>query len=217
MTKAHSILNKKESQFVFLEKFALDLGAIEAKIIPAENVVVEDRVVLKCIAGCPSYKKKLNCPPYAPTVDEFRKMLKDYRFAMLVKFKSNAEIKNEDVARSLLRCQYDEEIPTPLKEEATKFLDDWKKDNRRFNQIVLELEKAAFNKGFTFAVGFSIGSCSLCEKCSIENKVCIYPTMTRFPEHAVGVNMKKTVEKAGMTITFPFEKVPDPIALLLID
>ena len=217
MTKAHSILNKKESQFDFLEKFALDSGAIEVKIIPAENVVVEDRVVLKCIAGCPSYNKKLNCPPYAPTVDEFRKMLKDYRFSMLVKFKSNAEIKNEDVARSLLRCQYDEEIPKDLKEEATKFLDDWKKDNRKFNQIVLELEKVAFNKGFTFAVGFSIGSCSLCEKCSIENKVCIYPTMTRFPEHAVGVNMKKTAEKAGMTITFPFEEVPDPIALLLID
>jgi len=96
-------------------------------------------------------------------------------------------------------------------------MDDWKKDNRKFNQIVLEIEKTAFNKGFTFAVGFSIGSCCLCEKCSIENKVCIYPTMTRFPEHAVGVNMKKTVEKAGMTITFPFEKVPDPIALLLID
>ncbi|MEE9460018.1 MAG: DUF2284 domain-containing protein [Candidatus Bathyarchaeia archaeon] len=217
MTKAYSILNEKRSQFDFLEKLALDLGAIEAKIIPAENVVVEDRVVLKCIAGCPSYNKKLNCPPYAPTVDEFRKMLKDYRFSMLVKFKSNAEIKNEDVARSLLRCQYDEEIPKDLKEEATKFLDDWKKDNRKFNQIVLELEKVAFNKGFTFAVGFSIGSCSLCEKCSIENKVCIYPTMTRFPEHAVGVNMKKTAEKADMTITFPFEKVPDPIALLLID
>ena len=216
MTKTYSILNK-ENQFAFLEKLALDSGAIEAKIIPAENVVVEDRVVLKCIAGCPSYKKKLNCPPYAPTVDEFRKMLKDYHYAMLIKFKSNAKMENEKVARSLLKCQYDEKIPTPIKEEATKFLDDWKKDNRKFNKIVLELEKAAFNKGFTFAVGFSIGSCSLCEKCSVEDRVCIYPTMTRFPEHAVGVNMKKTVEKAGMTITFPFEKVPDPVALLLID
>ena len=216
MTKTYSILNK-ENQFAFLEKLALDSGAIEAKIIPAENVVVEDRVVLKCIAGCPSYKKKLNCPPYAPTVDEFRKMLKDYHYAMLIKFKSNAKMENEKVARSLLKCQYDEKIPTPIKKEATKFLDDWKKDNRKFNKIVLELEKAAFNKGFTFAVGFSIGSCSLCEKCSVEDRVCIYPTMTRFPEHAVGVNMKKTVEKAGMTITFPFEKVPDPVALLLID
>ena len=216
MTKAYSILNE-ENQFDFLEKLALDSGAIEAKIIPAENVVVEDRVVLKCIAGCPSYKKKLNCPPYAPTVDEFRKMLKDYQYAMLVKFKSNAKIENEKIARSLLRCQYDEEISTPIKEEATKFLNDWKKDNRKFNKTVLELEKAAFNKGFTFAVGFSIGSCSLCEKCRVEDRVCIYPTMTRFPEHAVGVNMKKTIEKAGMTISFPFEKVPDPIALLLID
>ncbi|WP_455278773.1 DUF2284 domain-containing protein [[Eubacterium] cellulosolvens] len=217
MTKTYSILNEKESQFNFLEELALDLGAIEAKIILAENVVVEDRVVLKCMSGCPSYKKKLNCPPYAPTVDEFRKMLKDYRFAMLVKFKSNAEIKNENIARSLLRCQYDEEIPKDLKEEATKFMDDWKKDNRKFNKTVLELEKAAFNKGFTFAVGFSIGSCSLCEKCSLEDKVCIYPTMTRFPEHAVGVNIKKTIEKAGMKISFPFEKIPDPVALLLID
>jgi predicted metal-binding protein len=216
MTKAYSILNE-ENQFDFLEKLALDSGAIETKIIPAENVVVEDRVVLKCIVGCPSYKKKLNCPPYAPTVDEFRKMLKDYQYAMLVKFKSNAKIENEKIARSLLRCQYDEEISTPMKEEATKFLNDWKKDNRKFNKTVLELEKAAFNKGFTFAVGFSIGSCSLCEKCRVEDRVCIYPTMTRFPEHAVGVNMKKTVEKAGMTISFPFEKVPDPVALLLID
>jgi predicted metal-binding protein len=169
------------------------------------------------MSGCPSYNKKLNCPPYTPTVDEFRKMLKDYRFAMLVKFKSNAEIKNENIARSLLRCQYDEEIPKDIKEEATTFMDDWKKDNRKFNKTVLELEKAAFNKGFTFAVGFSIGSCSLCEKCSVEDRVCIYPTMTRFPEHAVGVNMKKTVEKAGMKISFPFEKIPDPVALLLID
>lgn len=217
MTKKHSILNKKESQFDFLEKFALDSGAIEAKIIPAENVVVEDRVVLKCISGCPSYKKKLTCPPYAPTVDEFRKMLKDYRFAMLVKFKSNAEMKNEDVARSLLRCQYDEEISKGLKEEAIKFMDDWKKDNKKFNHIVLEIEKTAFNNGFTFAIGFSIGSCSLCDKCIIENNVCIYPSMTRFPEHAVGVNMKRTVEEAGMTISFPFEKIPDPVALLLID
>lgn len=216
MTKTYSILNE-ENQFDFLEKLALDLGAIEAKIIPAENVVVEDRVVLKCIAGCPSYKKKLNCPPYAPTVDEFRKMLKDYQYAMLVKFKSNAKIENEKIARSLLRCKYDEEISTPIKEEATKFLNDWKKDNRKFNKTVLELEKAAFNKGFTFAVGFSIGSCSLCEKCRVEDRVCIYPTMTRFPEHAVGVNMKKTIEKAGMTISFPFEKTPDPVALLLID
>ena len=62
MSKAHSILNKEESQFDFLEKIALDSGAIEAKITPAENVVVEDRVVLKCISGCPSYKKKIELP-----------------------------------------------------------------------------------------------------------------------------------------------------------
>jgi predicted metal-binding protein len=41
--------------------------------------------------------------------------------------------------------------------------------------------------------------------------------MARYPEHAVGVNIKKTVEKAGMDLSFPFQNKPDPIVLLLID
>ncbi len=82
---------------------------------------------------------------------------------------------------------------------------------------MLELEKAAFNEGYTFAVGFTSGSCSLCKECDIEGRICSYPTMARYPEHAVGINIKKTVKNAGMSISFPFEVKPDPIVLLLID
>jgi predicted metal-binding protein len=41
--------------------------------------------------------------------------------------------------------------------------------------------------------------------------------MARCPEHAVGVNMKKTAEKAGIPINFPIKGSPEPTALVLID
>jgi len=203
-------------RFDFLRVLALDLGAVKAKVISASEIVVKNRVVLKCKVGCDDYGKKLTCPPFTPTVDEFREMLKEYRYALLIKFKSQA-IVDEDVAKSFLRCQYDPTVSKELREKALKFLSAWKKDKKRILLAVLELEKTAFNKGYTFAVGFTSGSCGLCEKCNVEMGNCIHPTMARYSEHAVGVNMKKTAEKAGMPITFPIKGRPEPTALLLID
>jgi predicted metal-binding protein len=207
---------EKLNEFYFLEKLAKDLGAIEAKIIETNNIVVEDRTILKCMSGCSSYGRKMICPPFAPKVDEFRKMLKEYKYALLVKFRGKAEI-DEKVVKSFLRCQFDPSIPKKLKDRTSKFLSVWNEDKKRIHLAILELEKAAFNKGYTFAVGFSAGSCAWCDECNMEERSCIYPTMARFSEHAVGVNIKKTAEKAGMTISFPFKRNPEPTVLLLID
>jgi predicted metal-binding protein len=143
-------------------------------------------------------------------------MLKDYRYALIMKFRSPAEADRE-VSRSLLRSQYDPAVSRDLREKASKFWSDWRSDKHRILLAVLELERAAFNKGYTFAVGFTSGSCSLCEKCNVQAGVCLHPTMARCPEHAVGVNMKKTAEKASMPISFPIKGKPEPTALLLID
>ena len=35
-------------KFEFLRKMALEMGAVDAKIITTDKVVVEDRIVLKC-------------------------------------------------------------------------------------------------------------------------------------------------------------------------
>ncbi len=207
---------EKTDEFSFLIKLAKDLGAIEAKIISAKEIVVENRVLLKCITGCPSFGKKLACPPYVPTVEEFRKMLKEYRAALLVKFDAKTET-DDEVGRSLLRYKFDESAPKNLKEKAVKFLSDWNEEKHRINLAMLELEKAAFNKGYTFALGFTSGSCSFCKECNIKEGKCLHPSMLRYPEHALGVNIKKTVEKVGMKISFPFQRKPDPIVLLLID
>ena len=78
-------------KYQFLVKLALENGAADAKIIPADKVVVEDRVVLKCKVGCNNYGKTLACPPYTPSAEEFRKIVGEYSYAMFMKFKSKAQ------------------------------------------------------------------------------------------------------------------------------
>jgi len=205
----------KGKEFDFLLEEAKKLGVIEAKIISPNKIVVEDRVLLKCRTGCDSYGKKFVCPPFAPTSDEFRKMLKEYRKVLIVKFPAEAKAE-EDVGRSLQRNQNSPEIPSDLKERTKKFWDMWGSDKRRILLAMLELEKAAFNRGYTLALSMTAGSCTLCAKCNME-ATCTHPTMARYPEHALGVNVKKTLKNAGISIRFPFEKHPEGVGMLLID
>lgn len=41
--------------------------------------------------------------------------------------------------------------------------------------------------------------------------------MARIPEHAVGINMKKTAAEAEMPLVFPIKGQPEPMSILLID
>ncbi|WP_424358345.1 DUF2284 domain-containing protein [Methanocella sp. MCL-LM] len=202
--------------YAYLEKKALYLGAVDAKVIPADQVFVEDRVVLKCRAGCVGYGKKLTCPPHVPTPAEFRKILGEYSYAMLVKFRSPASA-SDDVVKSIYKYWLDPAAPKDKKAEATKFWADYFEYSKDILTIMLELEKAAFNGGNSFAIAFVNGSCRLCEKCSVETGICLHPNRARIPEHAVGINMKKTAEKAGMGLKFPVQGHPEPMAILLID
>jgi len=203
-------------QFDFLVDRALELGAIDAKVISAADVCVEDRVRLKCRVGCVGYGKKLMCPPHVPTVDEFRNILAEYNHALLVKFRSPAEA-DDATALATYRNWLDPEAPAEARANATKFWADYFGDSKRILLAMLELEKAAFNEGHTFAIAFVNGSCRLCEKCNVENGVCLHPNMARMSEHAVGINMKKTAKDAGMPLQFPIGRYPEPMCLLLID
>lgn len=205
----------QKKQFDFLMEKALDVGAIEAKVIPADKVFVENRVTLKC-RGCVGYGKKLTCPPHVPTPDEFRKILGEYDHALLVKFRSPAET-DDEIYRSIYKYWLDPAAPKDKKAKATKFWDDYFGYSKNILTAMLELEKTAFNDGYTFALALVNGSCRLCEKCNVENGICLHPNMARIPEHAVGINMKKTAQAAGMPITFPVSGNPTPMALLLIE
>lgn len=199
----------------FLVKKALELGAIDAKIIPTYKIFTEKRVILKC-RGCLGYGKKLTCPPYIPTVDEFREILKEYNYALLVKFISPA-ITDEEIAKAPYKTWLDPAQPKELREKAAKFWSDHYNCNKKILLSMLELEKTAFNEGFTFAVAFTNGSCKLCEKCNVEKGICLHSNMARIPEHGVGINMKKTAAESAMPIEFPIKGQPELMAVLLID
>ena len=203
-------------KFDFLRKLALELGASDAKIIPASNIVIEDRVVLKCKVGCNNYGKTLACPPYTPSAEEFRKIAGEYSYALFMKFTSKAEA-DGDLQKNLGKSEAKQEIPADIKEKADKFWAAWKEDKKNMLVSVVDLEKEAMRKGYSLAIGFVSGSCQLCEKCNVETGICIHPNMARYSEDAVGVNVRKTAKNAGIEVKFPFEKNPESFAVLLID
>lgn len=90
-----------------ISQLAVDLGATDAKPVKASDIIVRDWVRLKCQYGCGGYGKRLTCPPYSPTPEQFRKILKGYSWAILLKFKpedlDRANVKLHDVIAKLER------------------------------------------------------------------------------------------------------------------
>ncbi|HUT64313.1 MAG TPA: DUF2284 domain-containing protein, partial [Anaerolineae bacterium] len=73
-------------------------GATEVKEIRVADVIVDERVRLKCrVPLCDSYNKNLTCPPYVPSVDEFRKALSLYSKAILVQISASMADVSGDV------------------------------------------------------------------------------------------------------------------------
>jgi len=204
------------AKFEFLKKRALELGATDAAIITADKVIVENRIVLKCKVGCNNYGKTLACPPYTPSPEEFRKVVNEYSYAMFMKFTSKAEA-NLELQKNLSKSEAGEPLPADVKNKADEFWRKWKDDKKNMLESVVELEKEAMRNGYPLALSFVSGSCQLCEKCNTETGICVHPTMARWSEDAVGVNVKKTAKNAGIEVTFPFPKNPESFALLLID
>jgi len=203
-------------KFEFLVKMALEKGAADAKIIPTNKVVVEDRVVLKCKIGCNHYGKTLACPPYTPSAEEFRKIVSEYSYAIFMKFTTNAAADTE-VYKHLMTYETDPSVPKDIKEKAAQFWQNWKDSKRQMLQSVVDLEKAAMKQGYSLAISFISGHCQLCEKCNTDSKICRHPELMRMSEDAIGVNVKKTAANAGIAYIFPFTKNADSFALLLID
>lgn len=77
---------KPSSNIRKLPSRAIELGAVEAKVINASSVAVRDWVRLKCQFGCGGYGKCLTCPPYSPTPEQTRRILSEYSKAILMRF-----------------------------------------------------------------------------------------------------------------------------------
>ncbi|MFQ5712274.1 MAG: DUF2284 domain-containing protein [Candidatus Geothermarchaeales archaeon] len=196
-----------------LRKFAIELGAEDGRIIATNQVVVENRVILKCKYWCEGYGANWSCPPFVPSPDEFRSILKEYKYAMVAKFKCSVKVSEE--IRNLLKSR------EPLGrrgKELEDFYRIWGEDKRKAHRSLLKLEKFAFTKGFALALGLRPGACNLCTQCDVK-KPCVHPETLRFPPEAVGVNLIKTLQNAGMSLSVPLWKVgasPRVVMMLLI-
>ena len=205
-----------DSQFSFLTDLALELGASETKVVSTKEVIVENRVVLKCRVGCKHYGKTLMCPPYSPSVEDFRKILNEYSYVLLFKFKSKTELLPE-VAKLLSKDDNDSTLTPEMQEKISSFWSAWKQEKMQLLKMVLDLERASMNKGYSMAVGFTTGSCVVCEECNVEQKICLHPSQARYTAQSVGVNIKQTLKNAGMPIPFPMKGAPETFGMILID
>ncbi len=213
---------KKTNEYEALEKAALELGCDEAKIIPADQIVVEDRVRLRCMIGCPTYGKNLRCPPYTPSVDSFRKILNDYSVAMVIRIKPpeiseilHEKYKPKNGGEDRLWDRYKDPDTA-----ASATWSDFSEIYKSMLMVLLEVERAAFKQGYPLATVFFGGRCMLCEECNVEEGVCLNPVMSRFASEAMGINLSKTAENAGIQLQFKGEDDPSQItmmAILLID
>ncbi|MBC7294670.1 MAG: hypothetical protein H5T84_11350, partial [Thermoleophilia bacterium] len=65
---------------------AVQLGMSEARVIDTAQIVVDERVALKCsVPKCFGYGTCANCPPHAPTPEEIRRIVNQYRRAVVMR------------------------------------------------------------------------------------------------------------------------------------
>ena len=153
-------------------------GATAVKLIRVADVVVDERVRLKCqVPLCDSYNKNLTCPPNVPSVDEFRKALSLYSKAILVQVSASMEDVSGDVFAPA----------------------------NKLHKLVNLGEKEAFESGFCFAAGLIGGCCRLCDECVAvtDGKDCRFPFKARPSMEAMGIDVIATVKKAGLPVAFP--------------
>ncbi|AAM04108.1 TPA: DUF2284 domain-containing protein [Methanosarcina acetivorans] len=139
------------------------------------DLVVENRTALKCAHGCRNYGERLSCPPHIHSIEEFRKILSEYSDVLLL-------VEEHDTA------------------DVQDVLEAWGKFQKESFRKMFELEQEAFRKGFIYAHLLRPGPCSECKKCNLEK--CVKPEIRRFPPEAVGVNLQKVLEKAGIKLEF---------------
>jgi predicted metal-binding protein len=184
-------------------------GATDAKIIQSKDVAVDSRVRLKCMVPmCENYGRHLLCPPNLMSVEEFRNTLSLYKRALLIQLES--DIDSTDKSKKRLGRELIEELK--LKTGSDRF-------EPRLHEIVSLAEAAAFKEGCYLAAGFIGSECMLCQECVSQKgpHQCRHPFEARPSMQAMGIDVIKTCEKAGMPIKLSSTKKVRWTGLVLLD
>lgn len=185
------------------------LGATRAKAIRTEDVFVDERVRFKCMVPlCENYGRHLMCPPGLMSLDEFRTTLKAYRTAILVQLESRTDSLDKSdraldgkLARRLQRKTGAGEM------------------ERRLQSIIGDLETFAFKSGFHMAAGLIGSECLLCDECvgRSSGEACRHPFKARPSMQALGIDVIRTSQKAGMPVRLSSRSKVRWTGLLLVE
>jgi len=83
--------------------------------------------------------------------------------------------------------------------------------------MIANLERSIFLKGYYRAFGVTAGPCELCEKCNL--KECVHPKQARPSVEACGIDVYATARKNGYSIEVRKTKEEQPtyFALILVE
>ncbi|OGS56914.1 MAG: hypothetical protein A3K60_01855 [Euryarchaeota archaeon RBG_19FT_COMBO_56_21] len=184
-------------------------GASRAKIVPASIIVLDERVRLKCsVPLCDNYGRHLLCPPNVMPMDQFRRTLKSFKHALLLQIESDYDSLDKSTKH------LDADLCTNL-EKATGT----RGFERKLTQLVEEMEALAFKKGFYLAAGLGGSECILCETCVGQGseEPCRHPFRARPSMQALGIDVIRTCESAGMPIRLSSDHKVRWTGIVLLD
>ncbi len=185
-------------RFEKLIRIAMERGATEAKIIPVDEIVLDERVILKCqVPLCNEYGNHLLCPPNSPSLAQFREVLKKYSNALQIRTPADQlDSESEEGRKKAIYARANE-----------------------LHEIINIVEKAAQELGFTFAAGLIGGACKLCDPCVgvKSGKPCKHPFKARPSMEAVGIDVHLTAQRAGLEFFPDIEKEVVWNGLLLLE
>jgi predicted metal-binding protein len=164
-------------------KLALDAGISDAVVVPTSQIVVDERVQLKCrFPLCSEYGACMNCPPHIGSVGQMRERLKLYEYAIFLKLEVPVERIAGDAARG----------------EGTE-------DLKKLYRIINSIESAAFYDGHYFAAGLASASCHfvLCKglDCqAVQGKGCRHRVLAYASMEATGIDVFRLAASVGWDI-----------------
>ena len=210
MPRKIAVENQEDQLQQDLEKYrqhAIDLGVSDAQIITSDQVVIDERVLAKCTyPRCSGYGTNANCPPYAMSPDQVRKVVDSFRYGIFMKIDVPPGVIAGKEAR-------DKKLVAPYR--------------KKLAEVTAKIESEAFYDGYYLAVAFGNGTCKalFCPDndciALVSGKACTHRLKARSPMEGVGMDVFAMASKVGWDIypigdgTLPSE-VPSGLRAALV-
>lgn len=173
-----------------LVQTALDLGATDARIMPADRIVVDEKLAEKCRnPKCMNYGLSKSCPPNVAGPKAFKKQLETFIRAVVFKIEVPSEILYSTQNLELFQL---------------------------LHETAAGVEQAAAEMGFTRATGYAGNSCKMifcddhleCRALHGDGQ-CRNPGRARPSMSGFGVHVGKLYEAAGWPAKHPTLETPN--------